>query len=133
MRGLFLRGTLMWLGLAATAFVLGALRDGLLAPVLGDRAAHITGTLAVCAAFFALIYLLVIRAGSEWTNGQLWLLGAYWLLLTNAFEFLFFHYVMGESWEALLANYNVLEGRLWPLVLATVVFGPRVARALQRR
>jgi hypothetical protein len=29
-----------------------------------------------------------------------------------------------KSWSELLENYNVLEGRLWPVVLATLVAAP---------
>jgi len=30
----------------------------------------------------------------------------------------------GKSWEALLADYNLLDGRVWILVLLTELFGP---------
>jgi hypothetical protein len=50
--------------------------------------------------------------------------GLLWLVLTVAFEFGFFHYVVGKPWDVLLADYNILRGRLWVLVLATVLLGP---------
>lgn len=50
--------------------------------------------------------------------------------MTVVFEFGFGHYVMGHSWEMLLHDYNVLEGRLWVVVLAAVWAGPVL---LQRR
>jgi hypothetical protein len=48
-------------------------------------------------------------------------------MATIAFEFLFGHYVMGHSWDSLWADYNVLQGRLWPLVLIVTLFGPMLA------
>jgi hypothetical protein len=50
--------------------------------------------------------------------------GLFWLVLTVTFEFLFGRYVAGASWEALLADYDVLRGRLWPLVLLTTLLAP---------
>ncbi len=133
MRALFLRGTLMWLAMAVTAFVLGALREGLLTPRIGAFPAHVLGTVALCVVDFTLIIVFVARFRRAWTPRELWLIGTYWLVLALAFEFLFFHYVAGESWEALLANYNVLMGRLWPLVPVTVLVGPRLALILLNR
>jgi hypothetical protein len=46
------------------------------------------------------------------------------MALTLAFEFLFFHYVGGHAWSVLLANYDLSEGRLWPLILLWVGFAP---------
>src|SRR6188472_237578 len=53
--------------------------------------------------------------------------GLTWLGLTAAFEFGFGHYVARQSWRALLADYDMGEGRLWPLVLAAVGCAPAVA------
>jgi hypothetical protein len=51
-------------------------------------------------------------------------IGLLWMALTVAFEFLFFHYVGGHSWSELVANYNVLKGRVWVFVLAWVAIAP---------
>lgn len=46
------------------------------------------------------------------------------VLLTVAFEFLFGHYVDGKSWSELAANYEVWNGKLWPILLAAIAFMP---------
>ena len=46
------------------------------------------------------------------------MVGAAWLSLTVAFEFGFGRAVAKQSWEELLADYNVSQGRTWPFVLA---------------
>ena len=52
------------------------------------------------------------------------LIGALWLVLTLAFEFLVGHYVFHKPWAELTEDYHVLRGRIWPLVLLLVLFGP---------
>lgn len=63
------------------------------------------------------------------------LIGLLWLALTVAFEFLFFHYVGGYAWAELRANYNVLQGRVWVLMLVWIAVAPfvfyRLGRALR--
>ncbi|WP_071516530.1 hypothetical protein [Geitlerinema sp. PCC 9228] len=51
-------------------------------------------------------------------------IGGMWLVMTVAFEFLFGRYVAKHSWEKLLADYNILKGRLWLLVLVVIATAP---------
>jgi hypothetical protein len=44
--------------------------------------------------------------------------------LTVAFEFFAGHYAFGNSWERLIADYNVFRGRIWILVLLANFFAP---------
>ena len=50
--------------------------------------------------------------------------GMMWLGFTVTFEFIFGHYVVGHPWAHLLYDYNLLQGRLWVLVLVWTVFAP---------
>ncbi|WP_301276862.1 hypothetical protein [Dechloromonas sp.] len=61
-----------------------------------------------------------------------WRAGGLWLALTVAFEFIFFHYVSGHSWEELLVNYDLTAGRLWPVLLLWIAVAPAVFRRLWR-
>lgn len=63
---------------------------------------------------------------------QALVLGLQWLALTVAFEFLFFHYVGGHAWAALLANYDLRHGRLWPLLLAWIAAAPYIFHRLHQ-
>jgi hypothetical protein len=58
--------------------------------------------------------------------------GLIWLALTVAFEFLFGHYVAKHSWKRLLRDYNLVEGRLWLLVLLAVSVLPYVVYVAAR-
>jgi hypothetical protein len=121
----WLRATVTWLGFAVLAVACGWLRVRLLEPLVGEPSAHVAGTLAVCA-----LFLYCIARFVRWTKvharGRLLALGVFWTTLTVAFEFGFGHYGLGHSWARLLADYNILAGRIWVLVLLTLYAGPRV-------
>jgi hypothetical protein len=126
------KAVLAWLLLLAVMFVNGAVRVLLLQPWLGEdlarQSASLTGVTLVL-----LVSWLLVRVSQEASISQLWWVGVGWLAATVAFEVLFGHYLSGMSWDALLADYDVLRGRLWPLVLVSVCFGPRLWGAAVRR
>ena len=43
---------------------------------------------------------------------DLFLIGLFWVTITVVFEFGFGHYVVKHSWEHLIADYNLLKGRV---------------------
>jgi hypothetical protein len=72
--------------------------------------------------------LLLARLTISWISPtsarEALLIGVEWVVVTLAFEFLAGHYLFGNSWDRLLADYNVLRGRIWPLVPLTVLLAP---------
>jgi len=128
----WLHATLAWLLFATLAVGLGALRVLYLQPLVGEGAAHVLGTLVGCALFLALTFRFVRWTGVR-RRARLVALGLFWALATIAFEFGFGHYVMGHSWARLLADYNLLAGRVWVLVLLTLYAGPRFAAWVMAR
>ena len=127
------RALLTWLILLAVMMVNGSIRVLLLQPRLGEdparQAACGTGILLV----LGLTALLLPWLGEVDGRGLL-AAGFCWLVFTVAFEFLFGHYVAGASWASLLVEYDLGRGRLWPLVLLTVLVAPwLVSRVRDRR
>ncbi|HQJ08016.1 MAG TPA: hypothetical protein PLF54_03365 [Deltaproteobacteria bacterium] len=80
-------------------------------------------TVIFCILSFFLIWLLLPWIGPK-NRRQLWQIGITWLGSTVAFEFVAGRYVFGNSWERLLADYNVFRGRLWIAVLLVELLGP---------
>jgi len=121
---LYLKSLAVWLSFGVVAVTLGGLRDVFLRPRVGELRAHQIGTGAVC-----VVIAVIIVLSMRWlqpTPSQAAAIGALWALLTVVFEFTVFHYIAGEPWQRLLANYNVMKGRLWPLVLVTELVLPYV-------
>jgi hypothetical protein len=114
-----------WCVLLVVAMVNGVLRESTYGKYLSELAAHqiscVTGIL-----LFAVVIHQYVRRWPPASAREAWRIGLFWMALTVAFEFLFFHYVGGHSWEVLLANYDMSAGRLWPLILLWVAVAPYV-------
>jgi hypothetical protein len=54
-----------------------------------------------------------------------------WVILTVVFEFLAGHYLFENSWDRLIADYNMVRGRVWVLVLFASFFAPRWAAGVR--
>jgi hypothetical protein len=119
----------MWFLFLATAILNGLLRENFLANHLSELSAHQLSTLLFSAAIFLITAIFIKRIGLT-NNKQLLAVGLFWAGLTVAFEFLFFHYVGGKSWDVLLADYNLFEGRLFFLVLVTTLLSPLITSKL---
>ena len=120
------------MGLLIVAIANGALREALLVPWLGPAAAHVISTLLLSAAI-----ILVTLASIRWVDPpaarDALAVGLGWTLLTVLFEFGAGHYVFGRPWRALAADYDVLAGRVWVLVLVATAMSPYVARRIAGR
>jgi hypothetical protein len=123
---------IMWLVLLAAMMVNGTLRVLVLQPRLGEDLARQVACLSGIGILLALTVPFVGAAGDVRTRA-LFGVGALWLALTVAFEFVFGRHVSGASWESLLADYDLRRGRLWSLVLVTVLFAPWLVSVVRRR
>lgn len=113
----------LWVVFAILAILNGVLREKLITPFTGKSIGDAISSIILALLIFLVtnFFLPMISANS---NQTLWLIGLTWVILTMAFEFLFGHYVMKHSWEALLANYNIFKGKLWILVLIAELAAP---------
>lgn len=119
-----------WLVQLACAVALGATRQLVLAPILGDMAARAVGTFALCLAI-AVLARRFTRRHRPSPAARLGV-GILWCALTLAFEFLAGHYLFGASWEVLWADWNMAQGHLWPLVPAATLLAPLPAPPASR-
>jgi hypothetical protein len=123
---------LAWLAMPLIGIANGALRVLVYQDALGDTAAHqvscLTGIL-----LFALYSWFIARRRPFSSGRQALTVGLTWMALTIAFEFGFGLFVAGQPLSALLADYNVLAGRFWPLVLLTIGFAPYLFYRTGRR
>lgn len=110
----------------------GALRDFTYGRGMSELAAHQLST--VCSVgLLGLIMGLALRRWPAGSGAEAWRIGLCWMGLTVAFEFLFFHYIGRHPWAELLANYDLLGGRVWVLVLLWLAVAPALFLKLSER
>lgn len=123
------RALLVWFVMLVAASMNGTLREAVLIPAMGETAGRVASTLMLSALILLLTWF-TIRWIRPRSSRDAWGIGALWVALTLAFEFLAGHYLFGNPWSELLEEYNIVRGRIWPLVLVTIAVAPRLcARA----
>ena len=119
------RYTIAWLGLVLIMILNGSIRNFVYGPLVSELTAHqissVTGVLLT--GLFTWLLSLMWRIRSE---RQALAIGSIWLVLTIVFEFIFGHYVMGHLWSRLLYDCNLIEGRVWSLVLIFTMIAPYI-------
>jgi hypothetical protein len=123
----------LWFAAAVIAVANGFFSKACVAPRLGEYGAHVYKSLLMVAVIFMLGWVYARQ-----TEGAGWLVaalgaGLLWLGVTVIFEFVFGHYVFGNPWDKLLADYQIWRGRLWCLVLLADLIAPlTMGRMLNR-
>lgn len=123
---LYLKSFGIWLILAVSAIIVATFRVGVLLPQFGEQIAHQLGTILYLLVQFVIIYFFIRKMKIKGTKNLL-SIGIFWVVITIIFEFVFGHYVMGHSWQKLFADYNLLNGRLWVLVLINNLIAPLIS------
>ena len=118
-----------WVGAVPIGVGNGILREATYGRRVGEGAAHqISGLIAIAA--FGFYFAALQRRWPIRTQREAAQIGMVWVAYTIAFEFGFGRLVAKQPWEELRADYNVAEGRTWPLVVAWIGVGPSIARAV---
>jgi hypothetical protein len=122
---------LAWFPMVFIAIFNGIFRETAYKSLVGDLAAHQLSTLT--GIMFTGIYIwLITRQWPLTSRTQAITIGLMWLGMTILFEFGFGHYVMKNPWSKLLADYNLLSGRVWSLFLLWITIAPFVFYRLSK-
>ncbi|KXB06289.1 hypothetical protein AKJ52_02365 [candidate division MSBL1 archaeon SCGC-AAA382C18] len=116
----------MWFILVVFFILNGILRNTVYAPHIGEWEGHVVSSVFGIGFIFTVTYLSLKHIITGYSGMDLVLIGLFWFSLTVVFEFGFGHYVVGHSWDRLLSDYNILEGRMWSLVLLTTISAPYI-------
>jgi len=119
------RYIIAWIGLVVIAIINGTFREILYSQYMDGLSAHQLSTVIGIIAFGIYIWIL----SKIWpikSSRQAISIGIAWLVMTILFEFVFGHYVMGNSWNKLFADYNIIHGRVWIVVLIWTAIAPYI-------
>jgi hypothetical protein len=119
-----------WLPLVVIGILNGVLRQAGYGKYVAELTAHQISTLTGIILMGLYIWWLT-RIWKIPSSGQAVAIGLIWLGMTVVFEFGFGHFVMGHPWKKLFNDYNILEGRVWALVLIWITIAPLVFTKLR--
>ena len=124
---MLLRALAVWGLLLVLAVLNGGLRESWLVPALGPLRGHQVSTFLLAALILGATSVTAgwLALGSAW---EALAVGALWLGLTLAFELLAGHFLFHRPWPVLLADYDLSQGRIWPLVLMVTFLAPTLCR-----
>jgi len=113
-----------WFLFMLLAIINAGIRNGVYKPIIGDLRAHQLSTFIFITLILIVTYLIFRFTHISLTTNEAVLIGFVWVIMTICFEFLAGHYVFGNSWEKLFADYNLLQGRVWMFVPISLLFIP---------
>jgi hypothetical protein len=117
------RGLVAWVAMAMAMTANGIVRETVIKRFVRRGAADAISA-ASGIALMQLIARQTLRGTSTPSRNDVKLLAATWLCMTVTFEFVVGRTVDRKSWAELIDNYNVFEGKLWPVVLASLFAAP---------
>lgn len=121
---------LLWLPMIVIAFGNATLRELLFIKYYNEFRAHQLSTITLivlCAIYIWLVIPLLNIQNSR----QAFLIGIVWVLLTVMFEFTLGR-LSNKSWEYLLRDYNIFDGRIWLVFLISLFLLPYVCYVLRK-
>lgn len=114
--------------MVAIAIGNGSIRQAFLLEPFGELRAHQLST-ATGIALFGLYIAWLMRRWHPVTRQEAISIGLTWLVLTVLFEFGMGRFLLHKEWSVLLADYDLLAGRVWPLILVWVAIAPTLLRS----
>jgi hypothetical protein len=120
---MFARAGIVWFGILLAAILNGFVRDTVLVPRFEDVIARALSCFTLAGVILLVTFIALPWIGPTSSAGS-WTIGAMWLAMTVTFEFVGGHYLFRTRWSTLLADYNILEGRLWIVVLIATLVAP---------
>ena len=132
-RSLILKSIGVWVAFIPVAIINGIMRNSWYQQYTGELLAHQISTISASILFILLAYIVLKNEIPQRKNKQLILIGIGWTTLTVLFEFGFGHYLIGHSWDILLADYNIFKGRIWSLFLLACLFTPILIKQVKPR
>lgn len=131
MKAILLRATIIWLVYLPLAIANYTVTEKYIRPDVDELTTHQVSVLV------AIILFLVLSA-TTWKTSllqavqlRLFVAGLYIAVLTAAFRLVFGHFVQDISWEMLLNDYNLSEGRMWPIFLLVIIFSPALVKLIR--
>lgn len=122
MKKIFNNALSAWFLMLIFAIINGILRNEWYSIFVGEYWGHVISSIIAMYAFSVIIQTIFQQNQGSYDIRDPLKIGLSYILMTVSFEFFFGHYIAGHILEYLLADYNILNGRIWSLVLLNIIF-----------
>lgn len=129
---MFIKYFYLWFPMVIIAIINGTIRELFFTNFLDELGAHQLSVISGITFFAVYVWIITGKWKIDSPISAI-KIGFMWFIMTVIFEFIFGHYVMGYSWQKLLYDYNILEGRLWVVVLLWTTISPFVFYLVRRQ
>lgn len=119
------RALAAWLLIIIAESLHGMIRQGFIAPVIGELPAKQVGVVIGSILILAIAWMCIRWIGAR-SFGQQLAIGLIWVALTALFEF-GLGTTLGYSRERMLSDYKLTEGGLMGLGMLVMLFAPALA------
>ncbi|MBS3801709.1 MAG: hypothetical protein KGY65_03060 [Candidatus Thermoplasmatota archaeon] len=119
-----------WFLFMVLAIINAIIREAVYTSFLDELRAHQLSTFTLMTIFFIGTLLILRFSGLNLTGQEAIMMGTIWVIMTICFEFLAGHYAFGNSWDHLIADYNILKGRIWMFIPITTFVSPYLANKI---
>lgn len=116
-----------WFLFMLLAIINAGIREGIYTSFLDELRAHQLSTITLMIIFLIGAYLVLRFSQLHLSDQQALIMGSIWMIMTICFEFIAGHFLFGNSWEKLFADYNIFKGRIWILIPITTFLSPYLA------
>lgn len=122
---------LFWLPMVFIGMANGIFRQLVLLNFLGELSARQMSSILLVILLSLYVWLVYPRLRITSTRNA-FQVGCTWMFLTFIFETLLGYFISHLSVQQIFSEYNVLEGKFWPLVLLALLFLPVMFRVYYR-
>ena len=101
------------------------INEALASPELNEYGGHVFSVLRLLAFIIIVSYVFISRLQiRRYSQADLLFIGIVWFGLSVAFDIVYKHYFGRSTWEMVILEYNILEGRIRALVLLAELLAP---------
>jgi len=126
---MLIKSILIWFSILPLAILNGGLRDKIIAHIIGIEYARPISALTLCLLIFLVSLLFIPKLGKGIRKDYIFM-GLLWILLTIIFE-TGMNLSLGNSYEEIIATYNITTGNLWLLVVIFIGIVPYLTAKLK--
>ena len=127
---MIIKSILIWSLMIPLAILNGALRVGLIEPIIGEIYANPISCVILCLLIFIVSFIFIPKLGNGIKVVYI-KIGILWVLLTIIFETILGLF-MGNTINEVIMAYNIATGNFWLIVVIFIGFAPLLIAKIKK-